>query len=46
MAKEIEDKIYAVLGLGKDLVTLIERDKDDVPAVPVPISSEPVVAAA
>ena len=43
MAKEIEDKIYAALGLGKDLVTPIERDKD---AGAVPVSSEPAVAAA
>jgi len=42
MAKEIEDKIYAALGLGKDLVTPIERDKD----IPPPITSEPAVAAA
>ena len=46
MAKEIEDKIYAALGLGKDLVTPIERDKDAAAAVPVPIASEPAVAAA
>jgi recombination protein RecA len=44
MAKEIEGKIYAALGLGKDLVTPIERDKDA--PIPVPISSEPAVAAA
>jgi hypothetical protein len=42
MAKEIEDKIYAALGLGKDLVTPIDRDKD---ATPTPIASEPAVAA-
>ena len=44
MAKEIEDKIYAALGLGKDLVTPIDRDKeaDERP----PIVSEPAVAAA
>jgi hypothetical protein len=41
MAKEIEDKIYAALGLGKDLVTPIDRDKD----APAPIASEPAVAA-
>jgi recombination protein RecA len=58
MAKEIEDKIYAALGLGKDLVTPItqsgtpsgaqagERDKDAPTAVPVPIASEPAVVAA
>src|SRR6201981_3465203 len=27
LAKEIEEKIYAALGLGKDLVTPIDRDK-------------------
>ena len=43
MAKEIEDKIYAALGLGKDLVTPIERDKDAAP--PVAIAGEPSVAA-
>jgi recombination protein RecA len=43
MAKEIEDKIYAALGLGKDLVTPIERDKDA--SAPVPIAGEPPVAA-
>src|SRR3984893_8582959 len=42
MAKEIEEKIYTALGIGKDLVTPIERDKD----VPAPIASEPAVAAA
>src|ERR1700677_562614 len=42
LAKEIEDKIYAALGLGKDLVTPIDRDKDAQP----PIISEPAVAAA
>ncbi|MGH2903828.1 MAG: recombinase RecA [Solirubrobacteraceae bacterium] len=44
MAKEIEDKIYAALGIGKDLVTPIERDKDA--SAPVaPIAGEPSVAA-
>ena len=43
MAKEIEDKIYAALGLGKDLVTPIDRDKS---AIEPPIASEPAVAAA
>ena len=43
MAKEIEEKIYAALNIGKDLVTPIERDKE---AVPPPIVSEPAVAAA
>ncbi len=28
VAKEIEDKIYTALGLGKDLVTPIDRDKE------------------
>jgi recombination protein RecA len=42
VAKEIEEKIYAALGLGKDLVTPIERDKDGAP----PMASEPSVAAA
>jgi hypothetical protein len=42
VAKEIEEKIYAALGLGKDLVTPIERDKE----APAPIVSEPAVAAA
>jgi recombination protein RecA len=42
VAKEIEDKVYSALGIGKDLVTPIDRDKD----VPVPIASEPAVAAA
>ena len=41
MAKEIEEKIYAALGVGRDLVTPIDRDKD----VPAPIASEPKVAA-
>jgi hypothetical protein len=43
MAKEIEEKIYAALGLGKDLVTPIERDKDAAPPVSI---AEPAVAAA
>jgi recombination protein RecA len=48
MAKEIEDKIYEALGLGRDLVTPIDRDKE----TPAPkdataaIASEPAVAAA
>jgi recombination protein RecA len=42
VANEIEDKIYAALGLGKDLVTPIDRDKDAQP----PMASEPAVAAA
>src|SRR5271170_1369753 len=42
VSKEIEDKIYAALGLGKDLVTPIDRDKDVKP----PMVSEPAVAAA
>jgi recombination protein RecA len=43
MAKEIEEKIYTALNIGKDLVTPIERDKE---AAPPPIVSEPAVAAA
>jgi recombination protein RecA len=43
MAKEIETKIYAALGLSRDLVTPIDRDKETTPA---PIASEPAVAAA
>jgi recombination protein RecA len=42
IAKQIEDKIYEALGLGRDLVTPIDRDKE----VPPPIGSEPAVAAA
>jgi recombination protein RecA len=48
VAKEIEEKIYAALGLGRDLVTPIthpgtgDRDKE----APPPIGSEPAVAAA
>ena len=42
LAKEINDKIYAAMGLGQDLVTPIDRDKD----APPPIASEPAVAAA
>jgi recombination protein RecA len=49
MAKEIETKIYAALGVGRDLVTPIDRDTTgsspkDAPAPP--LASEPVVAAA
>src|SRR5271155_2107004 len=43
VSKEIEDKIYAALGLGKDLVTPIDRDKE---ATKPPMVSEPAVAAA
>ncbi len=42
VAKEIQDKVYAALGIGQDLVTPIDRDKD----VPTPIASEPVAVAA
>src|SRR5271168_3017205 len=42
LAKEINDKIYAAMGLGQNLVTPIDRDKD----TPPPIASEPAVAAA
>jgi recombination protein RecA len=51
MAQEIEDKIYAALGLGKELVTPIthsgtgERDKDAPASAPVAVASEPPVAA-
>jgi recombination protein RecA len=34
IAKEIESKIYAALGIGQDLVVPIERD-EDAPAVPI-----------
>src|SRR5207245_2490590 len=37
MAKEIEEKIYAALGLSKDAVTPIERDGEARP----PLASEP-----
>ncbi len=43
VSKEIEDKIYAALGLGKDLVTPIDRDRE---AERPPLASEPAVAAA
>jgi recombination protein RecA len=42
LAKEIEGKIYAALGLNKDAVTPIDRDKD----APAPIASEPAPPAA
>ena len=42
LAKEIEGKIYEALGIGRDLVTPIDRDKEVAP----PIASEPAVAAA
>jgi recombination protein RecA len=42
LAKEIEEKIYAALGLIRDAVTPIDRDKD----VPAPIGSEPAAAQA
>jgi recombination protein RecA len=47
LAQEIEDKIYAALGMGKDLVTPIDRDKDGSASqdVKAPIASEPAVAA-
>jgi recombination protein RecA len=41
LAKEIEAKIYKALGIGKEAVTPIDRDKDE----PAPIASEPAVAA-
>jgi hypothetical protein len=54
MAKEIEDKIYAALGLGTDLVTPITHagtgDRDTTGSAPQdagrPLASEPAVAAA
>jgi recombination protein RecA len=42
LAREIEGKIYTALGLNKDAVTPIDRDKD----VPAPIASEPAPPAA
>jgi recombination protein RecA len=42
IAKEIEGKIYEALGIGREAVTPIDRDKD----APAPIESEPAVAAA
>ncbi len=44
VAKEIEDKVYAALGMDTNAVATIERDKDE--AAPPPIISEPAVAAA
>jgi recombination protein RecA len=41
IAKEIEDKIYVALGIGRDLVAPIERD-DDIPEMP----EEDIAAAA
>ena len=35
IAKEIEAKIYAALGIGQDLVAPIERDTD-IPVPPLP----------
>jgi recombination protein RecA len=56
LAKEIEEKIYTALGLGRDLVTPIDRagtgDREKTGSVEAedagkpPIASEPVVAAA
>jgi recombination protein RecA len=42
VAKEIHDRIYEALGLNKELVTPIDRDKE----IPPPLVSEPTVAAA
>src|SRR5438874_966940 len=42
LAKEIEEKIYAALGLSKDAVTPIDRDGEARP----PIASEPAAPAA
>ena len=46
--KEIEQKIYAALGIGREHVTPIDRDKDvsPTPIVGEPVVDEPVVAAA
>ena len=43
VAKEIEDKIYAALGLDRDLAELIERDDDEDLVVPVEVA-EPAAA--
>src|SRR5213076_3396692 len=43
IAKEIENKIYAALGVDRDLVAPIERD-DDVPAIPA-VEAEATAAA-
>jgi len=45
IAKEIEDKVYAALGLDRDLVAEIEPVKD-VPDMPVEDAPAPAVAAA
>jgi recombination protein RecA len=45
VAKEIEQKIYAALGIGPEHVTPIDRDKAATEA-PTPIVDEPAVAAA
>jgi recombination protein RecA len=45
VAKEIQGKIYAALGIGQELVTPIDRDKGK-DAAPAPIASEPAVVAA
>jgi recombination protein RecA len=42
VAKEIEEKIYAALGLSKDAVTPIDRDSEPRP----PLASEPAAPAA
>jgi recombination protein RecA len=39
VAKEIEAKIYAALGIGQDLVAPIERD-EDIPVPPLPAAVE------
>jgi recombination protein RecA len=48
IAKQIEGKIYEALGLGRDLVTPIDRDTTgSAPQeAPPPMGSEPTVAAA
>ena len=44
MAKEIENKIYAALGIDRDLVAPIERDEDIAPETPA-VEAEATAAA-
>ena len=50
MAAEIEEKIYAIVGVDKDLVVPIERDADaEVPVLaeePAAVNDEPTAEAA
>src|SRR5205814_820301 len=49
VAKEIEDKIYAALGIDRDLVATIERADDPAPPMPeeeLEADDEPVAEAA